>query len=65
MEPKFGIWAFSAIFALFLVAKNQINFDNIFNVYSYIVKMTKIHQNTGTFDFENFCNFQPYLMLIH
>ena len=48
MDPKFGIWAFSAIFALsFWVAKNQIHFDNTCNVYSYL-KSTRKELYDGT-----------------
>ena len=48
MYPKFGIWAFSAIFALFFwVAKNQIHFDNTFNVYSYL-KSSRKELSDGT-----------------
>ena len=34
MDPKFEIWAFSAIFALFFSGKNLIYTDNTFNGYS-------------------------------
>ena len=52
MDPKFGIWAFSAIFALFFgVAENQIHFDNTFNVYSYL-KSTRKELSDGTLMFK-------------
>ena len=42
LDPKFGIWAFSAIFALFFgVAKNWIYIDNSFNVYSNLKSTRK------------------------
>ena len=48
LDPKFWIWAFSAIFALsFWVAKNLIYIDNAFNGYSYL-KSTRKELSDGT-----------------
>ena len=48
LDPKFWIWAFSAIFALiFLVAKDLIYIDNAFNGYSYL-KSTRKELSDGT-----------------
>ena len=48
LGPKFGIWAFSAIFALFFrVPKNLIYFNNAFNGYRYL-KSTRKELSDGT-----------------
>ena len=48
LGPKFGIWAFSAIFALFFrVPKNLIYINNAFNGYRYL-KSTRKELSDGT-----------------
>ena len=48
LGPKFGIWAFSAIFALFFrVPKNLIYINNAFNGYRYL-KSTRKELSGGT-----------------
>ena len=48
LGPKFGIWAFLAIFALFFrVPKNLIYFNNAFNGYRYM-KSTRKELSGGT-----------------
>ena len=52
MDPKFGIWAISAIFALYFgVAKNQTQFHNTFNAYNYL-KSTRKELSDGTLMFK-------------
>ena len=52
--PKSQIWGpFPPIENIFFLQKK------IFSHFLYIKNHWK---NTGTFDFENFCNFQPYLL---
>ena len=48
LGPKFGIWAFSAIFVLFFrVPKNLIYINNAFNGYRYL-KSTRKELSGGT-----------------
>ena len=41
LDPKFGIWAFSANLYFFLVAKNLIFIENDFTVYFYLKSTCK------------------------
>ena len=52
LGPKFGIWAFSAILALFFrVPKNLIYINNAFNGYRYL-KSTRKELSDGTLMFK-------------